>query len=246
VSFEPENALEETLARAATDPLARPEFYRLLMESELVVLGTAAPAAEEGRLDLQIATLRYNGRDFLAAFTAMSRFVSFAGPERPHFTLAARQLFEATKGANFAINPNASHGKLLSAAEIAYWLEPSARAKRNLLRASEARLAPYREPPKKLIEALSIFFLNRQAIRAAHILEATLRDGREPPHPLIGIEMAGGDWRRIANEVSELSAAIMADIIIDLAPIDRNDGPESLSARLLQVPPFYSRTQTLN
>jgi hypothetical protein len=38
----------------------------------------------------------------------------------------------------------------------------------------------------------------------------------------------------------------MADIIIDLAPIDRNDGPESLSARLLQVPPFYSRTQTLN
>ncbi len=246
MSFEPENLLEETLVRAGTDPLARPEFYRLLMESDLVVLGTAAPAAEEGRLDLQIATLRYNGRDYLAAFSAMSRFLTFAGTEQPHFTLAARKLFETTKGANFVLNPNAKHGKLLSAAEIAYWLDPSARAKRNMVRAAEVRLGPYREPPRKLIEALSIFFINRQAIRAAHILEASPRDGHEPPHPLIGIEMVGGAWRRIANEVSELSAAIMPDIIIDLAPIDRSEGPESLSARFLQVPPFYSRTQTLN
>ena len=44
VDFTPANDLEETLVRAATDPSARPEFYRRLLAAELFVL------TEEGRL----------------------------------------------------------------------------------------------------------------------------------------------------------------------------------------------------
>jgi hypothetical protein len=44
VEFTPANDLEETLARAATDPAARPEFYRRLLAAELYVL------TEEARL----------------------------------------------------------------------------------------------------------------------------------------------------------------------------------------------------
>jgi len=44
VDFTPANDLEETLVRAATDPAARPEFYRRLLAAELYLL------TEEARL----------------------------------------------------------------------------------------------------------------------------------------------------------------------------------------------------
>jgi hypothetical protein len=46
VEFKPVNDLEETLVRAATEPAARPEFYRRLLAAELYVLAEEAPAAE--------------------------------------------------------------------------------------------------------------------------------------------------------------------------------------------------------
>jgi hypothetical protein len=46
VEFTPANELEETLVRAATDPAARPEFYRRLLAAELFVLTEEAAAAD--------------------------------------------------------------------------------------------------------------------------------------------------------------------------------------------------------
>jgi hypothetical protein len=48
VEFTPANDLEETLVRAATDPAARPEFYRRLLAAELFVL-TEESRAEDGQ-----------------------------------------------------------------------------------------------------------------------------------------------------------------------------------------------------
>ncbi|HEY7373864.1 MAG TPA: SseB family protein [Polyangia bacterium] len=45
VEFTPDNELEQTLVRAATDPAARPEFYRRLLAAELYILTDEAPAA---------------------------------------------------------------------------------------------------------------------------------------------------------------------------------------------------------
>jgi hypothetical protein len=46
VDFTPANELEETLVRAATDPAARPEFYRRLLAADLFVLTEEAHAAD--------------------------------------------------------------------------------------------------------------------------------------------------------------------------------------------------------
>ena len=46
VDFTPANDLEETLVRAATDPSARPEFYRRLLAAELYVLTEEARVAD--------------------------------------------------------------------------------------------------------------------------------------------------------------------------------------------------------
>ncbi|MEI9888795.1 MAG: enhanced serine sensitivity protein SseB C-terminal domain-containing protein [Rhizomicrobium sp.] len=242
MAFVPENILEEALAKAVSDPLARPEFYKLLMESELVVLGRATPAGE--RSELKVSTLRHNGREYLAIFSAPSRLDASVGAGQENFTIAARVFFESTRGANVVLNPNSEYGKTLSAVEIAYWLDPSARARRNL-RAADVRLSVPKVPPRKLIDALCILFLNRSHVRAAHLLEAEPLDGREPPHPLVGVA-ATGNWPKLVAEVSELAAAIAPETILDVTAVDPAAPPDSLSAKLAATPPFYSRTATLN
>ena len=72
MAFVPENPLEEALMSAVGDPLARPAFYRLLMESELLVLGRSDVGG-----GLIIPTLRHNGREYLPIFSARSRLVAF-------------------------------------------------------------------------------------------------------------------------------------------------------------------------
>ena len=39
--FIPENELEQALVKAVKNPAAAPDFYRLLLESDLLVMGTA-------------------------------------------------------------------------------------------------------------------------------------------------------------------------------------------------------------
>jgi hypothetical protein len=49
VEFTPANDLEQTLVRAATEPSARPEFYRRLLAAELFILTEEARAAADGQ-----------------------------------------------------------------------------------------------------------------------------------------------------------------------------------------------------
>jgi hypothetical protein len=81
VEFTPDNELEQTLVRAATDPAARPEFYRRLLAAELYILTDEAPAAEGETAQ----TSRPATAD--AAFTTWE---SPTGPYVPLFSARAR------------------------------------------------------------------------------------------------------------------------------------------------------------
>jgi len=78
VDFTPANDLEQTLVRAATDPAARPEFYRRLLAAELYIL------TEEGRLE--------DGQTSkpAAADAALITWSSPSGPYVPLFSARAR------------------------------------------------------------------------------------------------------------------------------------------------------------
>jgi hypothetical protein len=230
--FVPENPLEEALVLAQRDPLARPAFYRLLVESPLHVLGRAD--GEHGN-ELTIPTLRHNGREYLPVFSARTRLIAFGG-ERAHFVKRAREVFEAAVGANFVLNPGSDCGKRLMAVEIAFWLDPSARTRRRL-EAARVRLTAPKTEPKQLLQALDYFFRRRGDVISAHFLEATALDGKEPPHPVIGIRSE--NWTKIAAEVSELAAAVDPETIVDLVEI--GSAADAGAAALANTPPFYQR-----
>src|SRR5579864_9286511 len=127
--FEPENPLESALVRATRDASAQPEFYRLLMASNLIVAGDAGRPVPPGAAlklkttdRLQLAFASRGGKSFHPVFSSMSRLEHFAPQRAQHFRLPGRDLFATARGAHFVLNPGSQFGKELSPDELSYWL----------------------------------------------------------------------------------------------------------------------------
>jgi SseB protein C-terminal domain/SseB protein N-terminal domain len=251
MTFEPENPLEDALLRAMDDPAARPAFYSLLMTERLYLGGDLGRTPDDGSLPhltrddtVGLARVQYNGREFHPVFTALSRLVAFIPPGTQHFTATGRDLFTCTLGSDFILNPGSDVGKQLLANEIAFWLEPSARARRNLMREQpHAIVTPPEKISKKLLTALSILFASRSEVVAAYLLEVSFSDRAEPPHPLIAIETTG-DWGKLFGEVSAINAAIQTKQIVDVARLDRSLPGDGMLEATKAVAPFYQRKIT--
>jgi SseB protein N-terminal domain/SseB protein C-terminal domain len=246
--FAPENPLEEILVRAASDPALRPQFYGLLMQSPLVVMGRVeahdACDVTLARLDgrgFELAQITGHGRNFHPVFSSLRRLHTFDPAPPPYFTVAGRALFDKTRGAAFVLNCRSEIGKELLPDELA-----------PLLNAGPRRIPPVardvigiRQPdpyPGRLTGALGIYFLNRLQVVAAHMLE-TMKQGDDQPHLLIGL-VARGDCRRIIAEMGEVADSIKVSNIIDVILLDPERPRTDLQARLLAIPPFYARPVT--
>lgn len=238
----PENPLEEALARAQKDVLARPEFYERLMNETVLIVGHLIEGAGGARGGMNLAIIRHNGRDFHPIFSSATRMKEGLPGNVEYFMMPGRNFFRTTKGAHFILNPNTGLGKMIFANEIAYWIDPSARARRNLQKnPPEAIVTKPREEPRLLVEALRILFQNRRDVVAAYVLEVAFTDRHEPTHPLIVLDTQG-DWTKITGEVSALAGAVVPDVIIDLLPYDTSD--TSLISQLKDVAPFYRRAES--
>src|SRR5262245_49577657 len=94
-----QNALELALAKAATEPAYRPEFYRLLLESEVLVLGHTE-SGEKGRRTVaageKLSIVNWQKNDgtpvipFFASLEALRRAIK---EEQSFVALPARTLF---------------------------------------------------------------------------------------------------------------------------------------------------------
>ena len=245
MAFEPENRLEEALLKAKDDVLARPVFYQLLMTEPLVVAGDVVRKADGAASDgMNLAVIRHNGREFHPIFTSFTRLRAIAPDEKRHFLAVGRDLFLRTQGADFALNPSCELGKVLMANEIAFWLDPSARARRALQRNQPHIIVTVPTgSPRKLIEALSILFVNRHDVIQAFLLEVAFSDRKEPPHPLIVVEM-DGNWAKLSGEIAELAAAVVPDMILDVVPYNPSHPDPRLAEPLAAVKPFFQRKPT--
>jgi hypothetical protein len=243
--FEPENQLEQALLKAKDDVLARPVFYQLLMTEPLVVAGDLMRKADGADSDgMNLAIIRHNGRDFHPIFTSFTRLKAIAPDEKRHFLAVGRDLFLRTRGADFALNPSSELGKVLMANEIAFWLDPSARARRALQRNQPHIIVTIPlETPRKLLEALSILFVNRHDVIQAFLLDVAFSDRKEPPHPLIVVETEG-NWGKLSGEIAELAGAVVPDLILDVVPHDHTRPDPRLAEPLAATKPFFQRKPT--
>lgn len=241
MAFVPENALEAVLMKAPKDPAARPEFYRLLLESDLIAIGRLDPSApgDEARGQrMSLSSMPYNGQPHHPIFSSLTRFRTFITQETGYLQMKGRALFEATRGASFILNPGAEYGKELLPGEIASLLDPNAKTVA-FNKPTKVLIGQPSVYPEALVKALSDAFAARADVIAAHLVQIAY-EGASEPHPLIGVETTG-EWQPVSAEIGRVLQVVAPGMLVDAIRIDRSNPDETLANALLKVPPFYSR-----
>ena len=241
--FIAENELEKALVEAVKTPSSAPNFYRLLLESDLLVMGTAEgreEAQEQFSLapgsNLKLVTGLKEGSPYLPVFSSLARMQEFVTQESKYLSVNGRALLELTRGGPIILNPASQYGKELSPLEIQQLLDGSASHIQPRAIAGEA---PY---PVALIEALNRVFAARPDIETAWMIHVALADRPDEPHPLVGIELdakMGSDWPSLMQAIQS-AAEGLPDMLFDIQRVDRRN-PAGMTSALLQAVPFYQR-----
>src|SRR3954467_15494855 len=245
--FIADNELERALVRAVQNPTTGPDFYRLLLESDLLVLGTAE--GQEGAVHqfnlapgskLNLVTGLKDGHQYLPVFSSLVRMQDYVKQESKYLSIKGRDLFELTRGAPVILNPASEYGKELTAEEVGLLLNP-------VQRPDQQRSGPARtiigeaDYPMALVDALIRVFGPRPEVEAAWMIQVTFADRAQEPHPLVGIETDNNtDFRALVDAIQQEAENAVPSLVFDVQRIDRHN-PNSLTDALLQVPPFYTR-----
>lgn len=247
--FVPENELEQALVRVRSDPTALPDFYRLLMDSPLLVLGRLEgyePSEEvvspQPGTGFELAMLEKGANFYYAVFSAMSRFKTFGRAQRSYFCVSGANLFQRVRGVAFVINPDSEGERVLPAAEIARWVDPSAPAPQSPVIIGQPEIYP-----RKLVEALCVLFLSRSQVARAYLVQIAVPGSGQPSHPLIGIEVRGGA-DKLVSEMRQVVALAAPGKLVDMTLISPQNDASPVQAGLLKSKPFYIRpvSATLN
>lgn len=241
--FISENELERALVKAAKNPAAAPDFYRLLLESDLLVLGTVEGQEEAtekftlapgGKVNL-VTGLKKGGGTFLPIFSSLQRMQDYVKQESKYLLVNGRALLDLTRGAPVILNPASEYGKELTAEQVAQLLDPQ------ITRGQPRTIIGEADYPMPLVDTLTAVFTARPDIEAAWMIQVTFAD-RDAPHPLVGVETQG-DWASLMQAVEAAADTAVPGLVFDLQRIDRSRS-NSLTEALLQVPPFYQRSKS--
>lgn len=237
--FISENALEQALVKAAKDPAAGPDFYRLLLDSNLLVMGTAEGmenASEEFALSsggkLNLVTGLKDGAQYLPVFSSMPRMQEFVTQETKFLSIRGRDLLDITRGAPVILNPASEYGKELSAKEILQLLDgPGAGIPQYTIEEGY---------PTALVETLASVFQTRPDILAAWMIKVGFDDRPGERHPLVGIELdSSGDWAALIAAIEAAAQVQVPGMVFDLHRVDRMK-PVALTEALLKARPIYT------
>jgi hypothetical protein len=246
--FISENKLEEALVAAVKNPATAPAFYRLLLESDLLVLGTAGgheTADKRFSLEpggqLQLVTgEKSDGQKFLPVFSSLARMQSYVKQEAKYLAINGRALFEITRGAPLVLNPASEYGKEISPQEIDHLLAPQTADE--MEPHSAKTILGEADYPVALVGGLTALFRARPDVRTAWMIQVTFADRGLQPHPLIGIELdsaGGGDMASLVQQIERIAESAAPDMVFDVQRVDR-DNPLGMADALLQAEPFYT------
>ena len=201
--FKPANRLEELLVRAASDPVARPGFYRELLRATLYLLTPEAPAAETSSTapagaTLNIVNWRGPSGPITPIFSARERVehvVRETGQVNGFVALEGSAVFGmlAQQPRDAILNPGFPYGKQFTPEEIGRLaegtvFEPERRETAQPTRVLLGQPAVY---PQALVDALVRLFAGRTSVEAAYLAQIHFPDEATSdagvPHPIIGI-----------------------------------------------------------
>ncbi len=229
--FIPENKLEEVLMKAAKEASYRAEFYRQLMDSELIVI-TDGRSGKEGTHTLEknttvnIVTSK-DGK--MPVFSSTKRiFDKGIIKEQVNFMgMNAKSLFELTKGTTLFLNPYSDYGKELLPHEIDQLLDGSIFEHAKTITVQKETKVQIGQPadyPTELVNSLKQLYSRLTDVNAAYLGWIFDPNSGQPPHYIIGID-AKNDFQNICRDSGVTSKYFLKqDEIIDFVQIDNESG----------------------
>lgn len=170
--FVPQNALEEVLAQAATDPAARPRFMELLLESDVLIVPAEDVMIVDGKAvqgtTIKLASIQHKDQNYLPFFTSEARIAEGT----KYLGLKARDFFEFTKGAYLLMNPGSGYGKEFFPDEVAALIDGSylkPQTKRVIEKETQVLIGQPASPPEELMQALSRLYKDNPTVRRAFL-----------------------------------------------------------------------------
>jgi hypothetical protein len=246
-----ENVLETALELAAAEPANRPEFYRLLLESTVFVLGSSGQLGEgEGLVtleaDMKIEIQHWekpDGSKLLPFFTSLNALQLAIRGDARYIALPARTFLEMTRGAQLVLNSASAFGKEFTPQEVEALLAEGVNQlpeQRVVQAATTVQLGQPADYPHAMVASLSKLFSAHQNVRAAYLalmFDATVD---EKPHLIVGIE-ADGDYETTVREAGIVAAeSSTRDEPIDLIRVTRGE-PGIAQYLIEETKPFYER-----
>lgn len=249
MTFDPQNDLERSLVKAATDPAHRPQFYRDLVGADVFIIqhGVKPPSGPERKVvssgeSIQIQNIEMNGKRVIPIFSSVARLQAVLSHEATYLGLNAMDFFKMTLGADLVLNPGSDFGKELPAQEIqsivdgSIW-QPSER--RVTTKATQVMIGQPKNYPHELVDALKrLFAKNKKVKRAwlAHFMDPSVD---QQPHTLIAVE-AEGDFESVSSDIGLVARNVtIPDPPMDVIQVTGRGGLEGYF--LNESKPFYER-----
>jgi hypothetical protein len=132
MSFIPETSLEEAFLRAQKNPMSRREFNRMLLDSDLIVVGRIegrefseiGGTMRQGE-KLKLGLVEHNGQRWIPCFTSTARLEAGIEQNTAYVVLNGRALLQMTRGLPVLLNMGSEIGKEFSTEEIDALLDPN-------------------------------------------------------------------------------------------------------------------------
>ena len=243
--FTCENQLEKALVEAVKNPASAPDFYRLLLESDLLVIGSVE-GQEDAReqitlkpgVELKLVPGQKDGVKFLPVFSSLARMQEYVQQERKFLNINGRALLDLTRGAPVILNPASEYGKELTADQVRQLLDGPR---------SETRLTVgTKEHPTALVKLLTGVLANRPDVERAWMIPAAFADRPNESRALIGLQLdASGDWPSLMRVIQDAMEKAGDRTVLEMVRVDPHD-PTAPSSKLLTAPAFYQRRPVLN
>jgi len=244
------NALEIALARAAVEPATRPEFYRLLLESEVYVIGnTDVPG--DGKTTIpagaKLSVVNWekkDGKSFIPFFSSIEALQSVLKTEARFVAMPARNFFEITRGATLILNPALSHGKEFFPTEIDAILATGVNhvaTEHVIQKATKVLLGQPANYPSEMVSSLATLLAKHPSIKAAYL--CLMHDPASMSAPALVVGFDGdGDIKTAMRDAGSVAAdTAPKGQPVDFVKISR--GEAGISDYLIKsVKPFYERT----
>ena len=204
-----QNELELALESAAKDEAARPRFYEVLLQSQVLVVPAGDIPAHVGGVVqadaiLSLPTTEINGTAYVPFYSSENRL----SPGTAWLELSAVDLLNITRGAHLVLNHGSAYGKAFLPDEIASLLDGS------MFKPAETFTAPAgqqqligqpKEYPHQFVAAVARYLASEPSVERAFLAQHFIAGVHTQPAILIALVALEEGFERIAGAVGVIA-----------------------------------------